>query len=124
MHPKGLLMYVIEPLFAELEPQYRTRIYFGLGDNGQVKIGMTGRQNGRRGGEMHFTELCSIPGDRPVEDWHHAKYAAERISRTEWFILSDRLLVDLMVMCVQQGRHKSAERLKGIMLTRLRQVAA
>jgi hypothetical protein len=117
-------MYIVETLFPEIQPCYRTRVYFGLGDNRQIKIGMTGRQNGRRGGEMHFTELCSVPGDKLVEEWHHAKYAAERISRTEWFDLSDRLLIDLMVMCVQQGRHKSVEKLKGITLARLRQMAA
>jgi hypothetical protein len=118
-------VYVVEPLFAELEPEYRTRTYFGLGDcRSRVKIGMTGRDNGRRGGEMHFTELCSVPGDRLVERRYHAKYAAERIGRTEWFYLSDRLLMDLIIMCVQQGRHKSVEILKDIMLDRLRQAAA
>lgn len=117
-------MYVVETLFPELQPCYRTRVYFGLGDNRQVKIGITGRQNGRRGGEMHFTELCSVPGDRHIEDRYHAKYAGERIARTEWFELSDRLLADLMVMSVQQGHHKSVEKLREIMLARLRQAAA
>jgi hypothetical protein len=117
-------MYIVETLFPELQPCYRTRVYFGLGDNRQVKIGITGRQNGRRGGEMHFTELCSIPGDRLIEHRYHAKYATERFSKTEWFELSDGLLTDLMVMCVQQGRHKSVEKLKEIMLVRLQRQAA
>jgi len=117
-------MHIVETLFPELEPQYLTRVYFGLGDNGQVKIGITGRRNGRRGGEMHFTELCAVPGDRKTDELYHDRYAAERISRTEWFGLSDRLLVDLIVMCVQQENHKSVERLKDITLARLRQAVA
>lgn len=117
-------MYVVEPLFAELEPQYRTRVYFGLGDNGQVKIGITSRPDGHRGGEMHFTELCSVPGDRLIERRCHVTYAAERIGKTEWFFLSDRLLLDLITMCVQAGNVRSAETLKAMALARLRQVAA
>lgn len=117
-------MQAIETLFPQLEPAYRSRVYFGLGDNGQVKIGITSRDNGRRGGEMHFTELCSVPGNRLVEQRYHTTYAAERIGRTEWFHLSDQLLIDLIIMCVQQGRHRSTEILKGITLARLRQVAA
>jgi len=117
-------MYVAETLFPDIKPAYRSRIYFGLGDNGQVKIGLTSRQNGRRGGEMHFTELCSVPGDRRTEDFYHAKYAGERIARTEWFRLSDALLVDLTLMCVQQGRTRSVEALKGLMLGRLCAAAA
>ena len=117
-------MQVVDTLFPDLQPAYRTRVYFGLGDNTQVKIGTTGRKSGRRGGEMHFTELCAVPGDRETEDRYHAQYAAERIGRTEWFWLSDRLLMDLIVKCVQQGRVKSVETLKGIALGRLRQAAA
>lgn len=117
-------MRTLDVLFPEMEPQYPTRVYFGLGDNGQAKIGITGRENGHRGGEMHFTELCSVPGDRMVERWYHAKYAAERIGRTEWFWLSDRLILDILIMCVQQGRHKSVEILKVLIGSRLRQVAA
>jgi hypothetical protein len=117
-------MYVIETLFPDLEPTYRTRVYFGLGQNGQVKIGLTGRTSGRRGGEMHFTELCSVSGDRRTEDSYHMKYADCRIGRTEWFHLTDRLLMDLIVMCVQQGRGKSVEILKGIALGRLQMQAA
>jgi hypothetical protein len=117
-------MYIVESLFAELEPQYRTRVYFALGVNGQIKIGLTGRQNGHRGGEMHFTELCSVPGDRMVERRYHAKYAAERHGRSEWFKPSDRLLMDVLTMCVQQGRHKSTEALKETILSRLRQAVA
>lgn len=51
-------MQIVETLFPELEPFYTTRVYFGLGVNGQVKIGITSREVARRGGEMHFTELC------------------------------------------------------------------
>jgi len=118
-------MQVIETLFPDFEPDYLTRVYFGLGhDFERVKIGITGRENGHRGGEMHFDEMCCIPGDRLIEHRYHRKYAAERIGKTEWFYLSDRLLMDLIVMCVQQGRYRSTEALKGIMLARLRQVAA
>ena len=101
-----------------------SRIYFGLGQNGQLKIGLTRRRDGRRGGEMHFAELCSVPGGRDVEDWYHAKYAAERIGRTEWFALSNRLLLDVVVMCVAQKRTASVETLKSLILGRLGQVAA
>jgi hypothetical protein len=118
-------MQILETLFPDFEPEYRTRVYFGLGhDIERVKIGITGRENGHRGGEMHFDELACIPGDRLIERRYHRKYAAERIGTTEWFKLSDRLLIDLIVMCVQQGRHGSTEILKGIMLARLRQAAA
>jgi hypothetical protein len=117
-------MQTLDVLFPEMEPQYTTRVYYALGDNGQIKIGLTGRENGHRGGEMHFTELCSVPGDRMVERRHHAKYADERIGRTEWFWLSDRLMMDILIMCVQQGRTKSVEILKGVILRRLRQMAA
>jgi hypothetical protein len=118
------LMQIIETLFPDLEPRYTTRVYFGLGASGDVKIGITGRQNGHRGGEMHFIELCSVPGDRLTERRFHAKYAADRIGKTEWFRMSDRLLMDLIVMCVQQHHGKSVEILKGIALKRLRQAAA
>lgn len=117
-------MHVVETLFPDLEPQYRTRIYFGLGQNGQIKIGLTGRHDGRRGGEMHFTELCAVAGDRLVEQRYHAQYVTERIGRTEWFYLSDRLLLDLIVTCVNQGRARSVEQLKAIALARLHAAAA
>lgn len=118
-------MQVVETLFPDWEPAYLTRVYFGLGvDWERIKIGITGRQNGHRGGEMHFKELCCVPGDRLIEQRYHRKYAAERIGKTEWFKLSDRLLMDLIIMCVQQGRHESVEILKGILLARLQQAAA
>jgi hypothetical protein len=120
---------VLPSMFPEIDREFavrcRTRVYFGLGQNGQLKIGITSRANGRRGGEMHFTELCSVPGERGAEEWYHAKYRAERIGRTEWFMLSDRILLDLVVMCVGQYRTASVEILKGIILARLqRQEAA
>ena len=114
-------MYAIDSLFPDFDSKYRARIYFGLGVNGQLKIGLTSRPNGRRGGEMHFTELCSVPGDKNLEGHYHAQYAAERLGRTEWFKLSDRLLMDVLIMCVQQGRHKLIETLKGIIRSRLRE---
>lgn len=117
-------MQVVDTLFPDLDPKYRSRIYFGLGQNGQVKIGLTSRRNGRRGGEMHFTELCAVPGDRLVEARYHAQYADCRIGRTEWFHLTDQLLMDLLVTCVQQGRARSVETLKGIILGRLSLQAA
>jgi hypothetical protein len=117
-------MYVAESLFGELEPRYRKRIYFGLGVNGQIKIGLTGRANGHRGGEMHFSELCSVPGDRLTEHQYHVKYAAERHGRSEWFAPSDRLLLDTLALCAQQQRHKSVEILKEILGSRLRQAVA
>jgi len=117
-------MQTLDTLFPDLEPSYRTRVYFGLGENGQIKIGLTGRRDGRRGGEMHFTELCSVPGDKLIEHRYHARYAAERIGRTEWFVLSDRLLLDLTVMCVQQGRSGSVDRLKTLTLGRMSHAAA
>lgn len=113
-----------DSLFPELETPYTSRVYFGLGENRQTKIGLTGRQNGHRGGEMHFAELCSVPGDRLVEHRYHSKYAAERIGKTEWFELSDQLLLDLVVMCVSQGRTKSVQILKHLLLGRLSQAAA
>ena len=67
-----------DSLFPDLEPQFLTRIYFGLGDNGQVKIGLTKRPSERRGGEMHFTELCSVPGGHLTERMYHNRYAAVR----------------------------------------------
>lgn len=108
----------------ELTSRTRSRVYFGLGQNGQLKIGITSRRNGRRGGEMHFTELCSVPGGRDVEDSYHAKYRPERIGKTEWFTLSDRLLLDLVVMCVGQHRTTSIETLKRLIMGRLDQRAA
>lgn len=113
-----------ETLFPDLVILDARRVYFGLGENGQVKIGTTSRKSGRRGGEMHFTELCSVRGGRSVEGHYHGKYAAERIGSTEWFRLSDRLAFDLVVMCVEQGRTGAAEALKSIMLARLRTAAA
>ena len=116
-------MHETETLFPNLVILDARRVYFGLGENGQVKIGTTSRPSGRRGGEMHFTELCFERGGRSVENHYHQKYAAERIGRTEWFHLSDRLAFDLITMCIEQGRVQSAETLKIIMLRRLRQVA-
>ena len=117
-------MFIAESLFGEQELAYRKRVYFAYGDNGQIKIGLTGRPNGHRGGEMHFLELCSVPGDRLTEHQYHAKYAAERISKTEWFSASDRLLLDILTLCAQQQRHKSVEILKEIIGSRLRQAVA
>lgn len=117
-------MYIAEPLIPDLVPASRSRVYFGLGENGQIKIGRTSRPSGRRGGEMHFTELCSLPGGKSVEDDYHQRYTRERIGRTEWFRLSDRLAFDLVVMCTQQGRVQSCEALKSIMLGRLKLSAA
>ena len=117
-------MHVVETLFPDLAPDTRSRVYFGLGENGQIKIGITKRPSGRRGGEMHFTELCSVPGGRSIEADYHAKYATERIGRTEWFHLSDRLCLDLIAVCSQQSREWAAETLKTIMLRRLRLAAA
>ena len=117
-------MQIVETLFPELQPFYQTRIYFGLGENGQLKIGITGRKDGRRGGEMHFTELCAVPGDRLTEQWYHSKYKAERIGRTEWFNISDQLLLDLIMMCVRQVHTRSVEILRNLVQDRLRQAAA
>lgn len=99
-----------------------TRIYFGLSNNEPhlVKIGLTRRAIGHRGGELHFTELCHIEGDRFTEANYHRKYDAERIGRTEWFKISNRLLMDLITMCVGQHRAASVEVLKAIIYSRLR----
>lgn len=117
------MVHTVIPLFTlDGEAPGSTRIYFGLEfAEERVKIGMTRRKISRRGGEMHFSELCSVPGERVVEDQYHAKYAVERIGRTEWFVLSNRLLLDLMVMCQDQGRARSYEILRRILLRRLRQ---
>ena len=117
-------MHATETLFPELVILDARRVYFGLGENFQIKIGTTSRPNGRRGGEMHFAELCSQRGGRSVESFYHGKYAAERIGKTEWFKPSDRLLLDLIVMCTEQGRTASAETIKMIVRTRLQQAAA
>lgn len=108
----------------ELASRCRTRVYFGLGQNGQLKIGITSRPSGRRGGEMHFTELCSVPGERGREAYYHSKYRAERIGTTEWFHLSDRLLVDILVMCVRFDRMESIETVKALILGRMEQAVA
>lgn len=113
-----------ETLFPELVVLDARRCYFGLGENFQIKIGLTSRPSGRRGGEMHFAELCSERGGRNVENYYHGKYAAERIGKTEWFHLSDRLALDLIEMCIEQGRKASAETVKMIVRSRLRQAAA
>ena len=113
-----------EPLFDGYVILDARRVYFGLSENGLLKIGTTARKSGRRGGELHFTELCWVRGGRSVEDYYHGKYAAERIGKTEWFRLSDRLAFDMITMCIEQGRTGSAEALKSIMLGRLRKEAA
>lgn len=113
-----------ETLFPELVVLDTRRVYFGLGENFQIKIGITSRPNGRRGGEMHFAELCSVRGGRSVESFYHGKYATERIGSTEWFELSDRLALDLIVMCTEQGRTGAAETIKMIIRSRLRKRAA
>lgn len=113
-----------DTLFPELVILDARRVYFGLGENFLIKIGTTSRTSGRRGGEMHFAELCSVRGGRTVENFYHGKYAAERVGKTEWFHLSDRLALDLIVMCTEQGRTASAETVKMIIRARLRQAAA
>ena len=113
-----------DTLFPELVILDARRVYFGLGENFLIKIGTTSRPNGRRGGEMHFAELCSVRGGRSVESYYHGKYAAEKIGKTEWFNPSDRLLLDLIVMCTEQGRAASAETVKMIVRSRLQQAAA
>ena len=113
-------MHENENLFPDLIPLNTRRVYFGLGENGLIKIGVTTRKSGRRGGEMHFTEMCSVPGGRNVENYYHMKYAAERVGKTEWFDASDRLLLDLIVMCAQQRLERAAEVLKTMLLRRAR----
>jgi len=101
------------------------RVYMGLSVcETRIKIGMTRRASGHRGGEMHFDELCDVRGGKSVEDYYHQKYATERIGKTEWFHLSDRLALDLIVMCTEQGRTASAETVKMIVRTRLKQAVA
>lgn len=103
-------------------PPRTTRVYFGLGACGtRIKIGLTKRKSGHRGGEMWFIELCAVPGDRDEESYYHSKYARERIGRTEWFHLSDQLCLDLIEMCLKQTRTGSYEVLKGVLYARLRQ---
>jgi hypothetical protein len=112
------------PLFSmDGEAPRTTRVYFGLGACGErVKIGLTKRKYGHRGGEMWFIELCSVPdADRTTEAAYHEKYAKERIDRTEWFRLSDRLCMDLIAMCLAQQCTQSYEILKGVLYARLRQ---
>lgn len=114
-----------DPMFGNVTLLDARRTYFGLSVcNTRIKIGISKRPSGHRGGEMHFTELCSVRGGRSMEEYYHARYAAERIAKTEWFHLSDRLAFDLIVMCIEQGRTGSAETLKAIMLGRLRKGAA
>ena len=118
----------VPSLFPELDELHasrsKTRIYFGLGVNGHIKIGLTGRANGRRGGEMHFTELCSVPGGRDVERSYRAKYGYCRIGKTEWHHADDRLLMDLTVMCAEQGKTGAVLTLRNLIETRLRQRSA
>lgn len=116
-------MHDILPLFDDFPPPVLCRIYFGLSNAGPhlIKIGLTRRAIGRRGGELHFTELCWVEGDRLTEANYHRQYAAERIGKTEWFELSDRLLMDLITMCVGQHRVQSVEVLKTIIYKRLQQ---
>lgn len=111
------------PLFTiDGEAPRATRVYFGLGACGErVKIGLTKRKSGHRGGEMWFIELCSVPGDRDIEAQYHAKYAKERIGRTEWFHLTDQLCIDLIEMCLRQRKTSSYEVLKGVLYARLRE---
>lgn len=111
------------PLFTiDGEAPSGTRVYFGLGACGErVKIGLTKRKSGHRGGEMWFIELCAVSGDRDDESYYHAKYAKDRIGRTEWFYLSDQLCMDLVAMCLGQKRTESYEILKGVLYARLRQ---
>lgn len=111
------------PLFTiDGQPPSGTRVYFGLGACGErIKIGLTKRKSGHRGGEMWFIELCSVPGNRAEEDQYHAQYATERIGQTEWFHLSDRLCMDLVAMCLGQKRTEAYEILKGVLYARLRQ---
>jgi len=116
---------VQDPLFENVVILDARRVYFGLSVcRTRCKIGTTSRKSGRRGGELHFAELCSVRGGRSVEEYYHQKYAAERIGKTEWFDLSDRLAFDLITMCIEQGHTGSAETLKTIMLGRLRKEAA
>jgi Meiotically Up-regulated Gene 113 (MUG113) protein len=116
-----LKMYETETLFPEIQPNTRSRCYWGLDLTGErAKCGITTRLVARRGGEVGFNELCSVPGGRSIEEEFHRKYAKERIGNSEWFRLSDRLAFDLLIMCTQQGRVKSVETLKAIMLARIR----
>lgn len=113
-----------ENLFPDLIPLNTRRVYFGLGENGLIKIGVTSRKSGRRGGEMHFTEMCAVPGGRNVENHYHMKYAAEKIGKTEWFNPSDRLMLDLIEMCAQQRKEWACAALKTMLLRRKHRDAA
>jgi len=121
------MVYLVEEtLFPEIVPNELGWVYFGLGLGGinLIKIGHTMRTPDHRGGEVHFNPLCCVPGSKRTERMFHRKYAAERIGKSEWFHLSDRLALDLIVMCTQQGLVKSVEILKFILAERLNQSAA
>jgi hypothetical protein len=125
LYQKEALPVTQETLFDNVVILDTRRVYFGLGIcETQIKIGTSRRPSGHRGGEMHFDELCSVRGGRSIEEYYHQKYAAERIGKSEWFRLTNRLGFDVMTMCIEQGRIASAERLKNILLKRLRTDAA
>jgi hypothetical protein len=101
-------------MLFEMTPEYQKRVYFGYGLNGQLKIGITGRENGRRGGEMHYTELFSIPGNLELEREYHNLFAHERIGRSEWFRITPPLLVTLTELCLKHGDDRSYQAVKAI----------
>lgn len=81
-------------------------VYFAMLGN-QVKIGTTANISERFEGSMlpPTVEIWVIPGSYEQERSYHRRFAVERIRRTEWFNLSDRLRGHIDDM-VQSGEAK------------------
>ena len=94
-YPSGWLCAVCEwrhgdLVDAELPPP-RVDVVYYLRYADRVKIGTSSNPRQRLGAIWHDDLLAFERGDRRLEHRRHVQFAEERLDRTEWFELSERL---------------------------------
>ena len=94
-YPSGWLCAVCEWRHGDLVdgelPPPRVDVVYYLGYADRVKIGTTANPRQRLSALWHDDLLGFERGDRRLERRRHEQFADERLDRTEWFRLSERL---------------------------------
>ncbi len=79
-------------------PAPRVDVVYYLRYRDRVKIGTSSSPRRRLAALWHDDLLALERGDRRLERRRHEQFAAERLDRTEWFAISDRLLAHIEVV--------------------------
>ncbi len=87
-------------------PAPRGEVVYYVTDGCYIKIGRT-KSLRRRGGELRTQMIYSLPGGPVEEREHHRMWAANRIGSSEWFRVSEDLL--LWLFARTYGQHHMRE---------------